>query len=140
MKKVIEIFHNRYKDRKIDIVAGIESRGFIIGGILAEKLNASFVPIRKKGKLPAETVKQEYSLEYGTDVIEIHQDAIKQGQNVLVIDDLIATGGTLDASCKLIEKLGGVIIDTAFIIELPELKAREKTNYPIFSIIKFEGE
>ncbi len=141
IKKVIEILHNRYKDKQIDIVAGIESRGFIIGGSLAEKLNVGFVPIRKKGKLPGEKEQQEYSLEYGTDIIEIHKDAIQPGHRVLLIDDLIATGGTAQASCKLIEKLGGQIIECAFIIELPELKGREKlTKWPVFSIVEFEGE
>jgi len=138
MKKVIEIFYNRYKDQQIDVVAGIESRGFIIGGILAEKLNASFVPIRKKGKLPAETETQEYSLEYGTDTVEIHKDAIRLGQKVLIIDDLIATGGTVAASCKLIERLGGRIQECGFIIELIYLRGREKLDYPVFSIVEFK--
>ena len=111
IKKVAEIFYDRYKDKKIDVIVGIESRGFIIGGILAEKLNVGFVPIRKKGKLPAEVETQAYSLEYGSDTIEIHKDAIQKGQRVLLIDDLIATGGTALASCKLIEKLGGEVIE-----------------------------
>jgi len=143
MKKVIDIFYNRYKDVGIDVVAGIESRGFIIGGSLAEKLNCGFVPIRKKGKLPAETEQQEYSLEYGTDIIEIHKDAISYGQKILLIDDLIATGGTAKASCKLIEKLGGKIQECAFIVELPSLKGREKlenNNQKVFSMVEFEGE
>lgn len=141
MKKTINIFYERYKNKKIDIVAGIESRGFILGGILAEKLNVSFVPIRKKGKLPAETEQQEYDLEYEKDIVEIHKDAIQQGQKVLIVDDLIATGGTAQASCKLVEKLGGQIIECAFIIDLPELKGKEKlSKYPIFKLIEFEGE
>lgn len=141
MKKIAEIFHNRYKDRKIDIVAGVESRGFIIAGIVAEKLNAGFVPIRKKGKLPHEKESQEYLLEYGADTIEIHKDSIKKGQKVLLIDDLIATGGTASASCQLIEKLGGEIVECGFIIELPDLNGRKKLGkYNVFSIVRFEGE
>ena len=143
MKNLIEILHKRYKDSMIDVVAGIESRGFIIGGILAERLNVGFIPIRKKGKLPAETIQQEYDLEYGKDIIEIHKDAITPGQKVLLIDDLIATGGTALASCQLIEKLGGRLEEATFIIELPDLKGREKLekyNYKVFSVVKFEGE
>ena len=140
-KKVVDIFYRRYKDSRIDVVAGIESRGFIIGGILSEKLNCSFVPIRKKGKLPAETERQEYELEYGTEIIEIHKDAINKSQRVLLVDDLIATGGTAEASCKLIEKLGGKIVECAFIINLPDLGGKKKLSiYPVFSIVDFEGE
>lgn len=141
LKKTIEILHSQYKNKKIDIVAGIESRGFIIGGILAEKLNCGFVPIRKKGKLPAETFKQEYQLEYGTDSIEIHKDAIKPGQKVLLIDDLIATSGTARAACQLIERLGGNIIECAFIVELEDLGGRRKLEdkgHKVFSIIQYE--
>ena len=139
--KVIEIFEKRYRDKKIDVVAGIESRGFILAGILASRLNTSFIPIRKKGKLPAETISETYDLEYGTDTVEIHTDAIQPGQNVLIIDDLIASGGTALASCKLVEKLGGKIHEVAFIIELPELKGKEKL-YPrkVFTLIEFSGE
>ena len=140
MSKVIEILVNRYKDKQVDVVAGIESRGFIFGAILAEKLNADFVPVRKPGKLPAEVVKEEYALEYGTDAVEIHKDAIKPGDKVLVIDDLIATGGTILASCNLIEKLGGEIIECAFVIELFDLKGKEKLKWPFFSVVSFEGE
>lgn len=140
MKKVIEILHNRYKDKQIDVVAGIEARGFILGGILADKLNTSFVPIRKKGKLPGEKEQMEYQLEYGTDVVEIHKDAIQKGSRVLLIDDLIATGGTAQASCQLIEKLGGQIVECAFIVDLPELKGKEKlSKYSVFKIVEFEG-
>ncbi len=140
MKKTIEIFYNRYKNRKIDAIAGIESRGFIIAGILADKLGKGLIPIRKPGKLPYETIGQEYQLEYGTDKVEIHKDAIKRGDNILLVDDLIATGGTAQASAQLIEKLGGRIEEIAFIIELPDLKGREKLiEWPVFSIIDFEG-
>jgi 5'-methylthioadenosine phosphorylase len=141
LKKLTEILYERYKNKKIDIVAGIESRGFIIAGILAEKLNSGLVLIRKPGKLPAETLSESYELEYGTDRIEIHKDAITKGQKVLLIDDLIATGGTALASCRLIEKLGGEIVECCFSIELPDLKGKEKlSKYPVFSLIKFGGE
>jgi 5'-methylthioadenosine phosphorylase len=141
MKRVTDIFVNRYKNKRIDVIAGIEARGFIIGGILADKLGAGFVPIRKSGKLPRETLKEEYELEYGKDNIEIHRDAIKPGDRVLLIDDLIATGGTALAGCNLIEKLGGIIEEVAFVIELPDLKGREKLKkWEVFSVVSFEGE
>ncbi|MBS3094259.1 adenine phosphoribosyltransferase [Candidatus Pacearchaeota archaeon] len=141
MEKAMNIFVKRYKDKKIDLVAGIESRGFIIGSILAHQLGVGFVPIRKKGKLPFETEKQEYDLEYGTDVIEIHRDAIHPGQRILVVDDLIATGGTASAAATLIEKLGGQIVEFAFVIDLPDLKGKEKiAKYKVFSLVEFEGE
>jgi len=141
MGKTINIFYERYKDKKIDVVAGIESRGFIFGAILASKLNCAFVPIRKKGKLPSETISEDYDLEYGKDTIEIHKDSIKPGQRVLIVDDLIATGGTAQASAKLVEKIGGEIFELAFIIELPELRGKDKLiNWPVFSLVEFEGE
>jgi 5'-methylthioadenosine phosphorylase len=141
LKKLIEILYERYKDREIDLIAGIESRGFIIAGILAEKLNCGLVLMRKPGKLPAETISESYDLEYGMDKIEVHKDAITKGQKVLLIDDLIATGGTALASCNLIEKLEGKVVECCFTIELPDLKGREKlSRYPVFSVIKFEGE
>ncbi|MDO8623706.1 MAG: adenine phosphoribosyltransferase [archaeon] len=141
IRKVVDVFYNRYKGMKIDIVAGIESRGFILGGILAEKLDAGFVPIRKKGKLPAEIERQDYLLEYGIDSIEIHKDAIQPGQTVLIIDDLIASGGTALAACNLVDKLGGVIEEVAFIVNLPELGGKEKlSRWKTFSIVDFEGK
>jgi len=141
MKKVIDIFYNRYKDKKIKIVAGIESRGFIFGSLLANKLNIGFVPIRKPGKLPGETISEEYDLEYGKDKVEVHRDAIKQGERVLIVDDLIATGGTCLASCNLIEKLGGEIVECVFVIELSDLKGKEKLNkWNVYSLLSFEGE
>jgi len=140
LKKVAEIFEERYRNKKIDVVAGIESRGFIVGSILAEKLNVGFVPLRKPGKLPAETISQSYVKEYGPDTIEIHKDAIKPGQKVLLTDDLIATGDTALAACGLIEKLGGEVVECAFIVDLPELKGKEKLNKPVFAILEFEGE
>ncbi|MFC1682373.1 S-methyl-5'-thioadenosine phosphorylase [Nanoarchaeota archaeon] len=140
MNKVVEVFVNRYRDEKIDVVCGIESRGFIFGAILAEKLGASFVPVRKPGKLPFETLRQDYKLEYGTDAVEIHKDAIVPGSNVLIVDDLLATGGTARATCDLIEKLGGKIIECAFVIELTDLNGREKLGREMFSVVGFGGE
>ncbi|MEJ2398044.1 MAG: adenine phosphoribosyltransferase [Gammaproteobacteria bacterium] len=126
---------------KIDKVVGIESRGFILGAMLAEKLNAGFVPIRKPGKLPAETVKEEYSLEYGTDAVEIHKDAIQPGESVLLHDDLLATGGTAKAAVNLIEKLGGKVVQVSFIIELSFLNGREKLKgYDVRSLISYASE
>ena len=139
-KHVCDELYNRYKDRNIDVVVGIESRGFIFGAVIANKLGVGFVPVRKPGKLPAKTIKEEYDLEYGKDAVEMHEDAIKKGDNVLVIDDLIATGGTVSASCKLVEKLGGKIEEIAFIIELPELKGRDKLKgYKIFTMTECEA-
>ena len=125
----------------INKVVGIESRGFIFGSLLAEKLDAGFIPIRKPGKLPAETVKETYSLEYGTDSIEIHKDAIHPGDRILLHDDLLATGGTAEAACKLIEKLGGQVMQISFIIELSFLKGREKlNNYNVISLVDYDSE
>ncbi len=141
MKKVLEIFYNKYKNSGIEVVAGIESRGFIFGSMLANKLGVGFVPIRKPGKLPAEVISEEYSLEYGVDKIEIHKDAVNIGQRVLIVDDLIATGGTAVAACNLIEKIGGVVEGIAFVIELPDLKGKEKLQkWNVFSVVSFEGE
>ncbi|MEK6859432.1 MAG: S-methyl-5'-thioadenosine phosphorylase [Nanoarchaeota archaeon] len=143
MNKVVEILCDRYKDKKIDIVAGIESRGFILGAILANKLGVGFVPIRKKGKLPYEVVREEYALEYGTDVIEMHKDAIKYGERVLIVDDLIATSGTCLAACNLIKKLSGDVVECCFVIELEDLGGRKKmesAGYSVFTIVEFQGE
>lgn len=137
----INLLKENYQNKNIQKIAGIESRGFIFGAALAKELNLPFVLIRKKGKLPAETVSQEYALEYGTDKIELHKDAVEEGDNVLIVDDLLATGGTASAACKLVEKLGGKVTGLAFIIDLPDLKGREKLkDYPVFSLVDFEGE
>ncbi len=126
---------------KIDKVVGIESRGFMLAAMLAERLNAGFVPIRKPGKLPAETVKEEYSLEYGTDAIEIHKDSIEPGESILLHDDLLATGGTAKAAVNLIEKLGGKIVQVSFIIELSFLKGRERLKgYDVRSLVDYDEE
>lgn len=129
---------NHFRKKNIDIVAGAEARGFIIGPCVALNLNAGFVPIRKPNKLPYKTKSITYELEYGTDTLEIHKDALHNGQNILVVDDLLATGGTVSACCKLIESLGGNIIGCAFLIELCFLNGRKLlNNYDIFSIIKY---
>jgi len=141
MKYVISQFKEYYKDKKVDLIVGPESRGFIFGSLLAHELHVPFAPLRKPGKLPAETEKEEYELEYGTDAIEIHKDAINQGDNILIVDDLIATGGTCEAAAKLIERLGGNVLGFAFLIELSFLNPREKLkNYDIFSLIEYKEE
>jgi len=133
--------YNRYKDEKIDVVVGIESRGFIFGAVLAYKLGVSFVPIRKPGKLTYKTISAEFEKEYGKDKMEIHEDAIKKDDKVLVVDDLIATGGTISAAIKLVEQLGGQIVECAFIIDLPDLKGKDKIKgYKIFNMVAFEGD
>ncbi|MEA3500258.1 MAG: adenine phosphoribosyltransferase [Candidatus Marinimicrobia bacterium] len=140
-KIIIDDLVKKYKEMDIDIVAGIESRGFIIGGALAYKLNLPFVPIRKPGKLPGEYISQEYSLEYGSNTLQIHKDSVNPGQNVLLIDDLLATGGSAKASIDLIEKLKGIVKGVAFIIELPDLGGRKVlSNYNVYSIVKYFGE
>ena len=134
-------FYNRYKKLNIDKVVGIDARGFVFGAVLAYKLNVGFVPVRKKGKLPAETISESYSLEYGKDVLEMHADAIQKGERVLIVDDLIATGGTIAATIKLVEDLGGIIVECVFLVELPDLNGREKIKgHKIFSLTEFEGE
>ena len=138
LKLMIDELYEQFKDEKIDYVAGIESRGFIFGMPLAYKLNCGFVPIRKPKKLPAEVISQEYELEYGTDKIEIHKDALKEGQNVLIVDDLLATGGTADAAVKLVSKLANVK-GIAFVIELEDLGGREKLpqDIKVVSLTKY---
>lgn len=141
LRYIIKKLAGNYLDKGVDVVVGAESRGFIIGTPLALELGVGFVPVRKAGKLPAKSIKQEYELEYGTDSLEIHEDAIKPGQKVLVVDDLIATGGTARATVKLVEKLGGKVISCAFIIELPFLKGKEKLKgYDVFSLVSYDSE
>jgi adenine phosphoribosyltransferase len=140
-RRTLDLFYERYRDDKIQKVACVEARGFILGAALAARLGAGFVPIRKKGKLPAEKIQEQYALEYGTDVIEIHKDAIQPGERVLVHDDLLATGGTIQAACKLVERLGGSIVGISFLIELSFLKGRDHLQkYNIFSIIQYDSE
>jgi adenine phosphoribosyltransferase len=142
-KICIDDFINRYKNKDIDVIVGIDSRGFILGGAIAYELGKGFVPIRKKGKLPAATEREEYALEYGTDAIEIHKDAIEKSQNVLIIDDLIATGGTALAAAKLVKKLAGNVVEFGFIVDLPDLGGRaklERAGYSVYAQVSFEGE
>ena len=140
-KAICSIFYSRYVNEKVDKIVGIDARGFLFGSVLAYELEIGFVPIRKKGKLPYKTISESYTLEYGQETIEIHEDAITRGDRVVIIDDLMATGGTIAASAALVEKLGGDILECAFVIELPDLKGREKMeNRNCFSIIEFEGE
>ena len=142
---VIDSMTQRYitSDVEFDTIVGIESRGFIIGGALSYTLGKGFIPIRKKGKLPADTIEHEYALEYGTDVIEIHRDALKSGERVLLVDDLIATGGTALASAALIEKLGAKVAEMAFIVDLPDIGGHQKLvdkGYSVFTLTEFEGD
>ena len=137
-RKAVNIIADRYRDEKIDIVACIEARGFIFGAAAAYALGAGLVPIRKKGKLPAEVYSESYDLEYGQDALDVHRDAFLPGQRVLLIDDLLATGGTASASIKLIEKSGAEAAGIAFLIELSDLKGIEKlSGYPVFSILRY---
>ncbi len=140
-KESCDILYERYKDMDIDKIVGIDARGFVFGAVLAYKLGIGFVPVRKKGKLPWKTSQETYSLEYGEDTLEIHDDAVEKGEKVVIVDDLIATGGTVGATVKLVKKLGARIIECAFIVELPELKGRDQIqDCKVFSITQFEGE
>ncbi len=139
----IDELAKRYSDQKIDKIAGIEARGFVIGAALAYKLGVGFVPVRKPGKLPAETIGHDYALEYGSDRVEIHTDAISQAERILLVDDLIATGGTAEAVALLIHKLGGEIVECVFVIDLPDLggtKRLAQNGLKSFSLCEFEGE
>ena len=143
LKLTIDDIVKRYAGHKISKVAGIESRGFIIGAPVAYRLGAGFVPIRKKGKLPAETIGHDYELEYGADRIEVHTDAIAKGERVLLIDDLIATGGTAEAAVTLIRKMGGEIVECCFVIDLPDVGGRKRLEgmgLKVFALCEFEGD
>ncbi len=136
---VIDHLAAKYHTALVEIVVGVESRGFIFGGALAHQLKAGFVPVRKRGKLPGRTIEEEYELEYGKDVLAIHEDAIRPGQKVLVVDDLLATGGTMTATLRLIERLGGKVVGTAFLIELAFLKGRERLRgYDVDALITYD--
>lgn len=138
LNECINQMAERFKDTQVDIIVGPESRGFILATPLAYVMNTGFVPVRKPGKLPGETIRYEYSLEYGMDSLEIHKDAIKPGQKVLIIDDLLATGGTMFAAAKLVEKLGGDVVGLGFLIELEDLNGREKlADYKVESLVKY---
>jgi len=139
LKDSVDRLTGRYQNKGVDVVVGVESRGFIFGMPVAYQLGTGFVPIRKPGKLPAQTIAESYDLEYGTNTLEIHVDAIEKGQKVLVIDDLLATGGTAKATCNLVKKLGGQVIGVAFIIELSFLNGREKLKeYEVFSLLQYD--
>ena len=139
MKFMIDFLTEQYAGKKIDYVAGVESRGFIFGSALAYNLGAGFVMIRKPGKLPANVISQEYELEYGTDKIEMHADAVEEGKNVLVIDDLLATGGTIKATINLIEKLGGIVVGICAVIELVDLNPRKLfEGYDVFTLLEYK--
>jgi len=140
-RQVIDVLYARYRGKNIDAVVCVESRGFIFGAALAYLLEASVVPVRKKGKLPAKTVQAAYSLEYGTDTLEMHEDALKTGNRVVVIDDLLATGGTISAVVDMLKHFKAEVLEIAFIIELEFLKGREKLpGQPVFSIVKYDAE
>jgi adenine phosphoribosyltransferase len=137
-KQSIDSLADEFKTKKIDFVVAAEARGFIFGAALAYKLKAGFVPVRKKGKLPHKTFEATYDLEYGKDSLTIHQDAFKPGANILIVDDLLATGGTVKAASELVKKLDGNIVGICFLIELVELQGRDKLkDYPVFSLIKY---
>jgi adenine phosphoribosyltransferase len=136
---VIEHLTGPYRSSPVDVVVGVESRGFIFGGAIARELGTGFVPVRKRGKLPARTIEEEYALEYGRDVLAIHDDAIRPGQRVLAVDDLLATGGTMAATLRLIERLGGQVVGAAFLIELAFLKGRDRLRgHAVESLIVYE--
>ena len=141
LKLSIDLMQEKLEGLDFDVIAGTESRDFIFGVPIAYNMKKPFVPVRKKGKLPCETVSMEYDLEYGTATIEMHKDAIKPGQKVVVIDDLIATGGTIEAAIKLIEQLGGEVVKVVFLMELAGLKGRERlAGYDVESVICYEGK
>jgi len=141
-RKLIDSFVHRYQGMQLDAIAAIDARGFILGAPLAYELGLSLVPVRKKGKLPFDTVTQDYDLEYGSATIELHTDAFNSGDRVLVMDDLIATGGTMLAACELVTKLGAKVVETAAIIDLPDLKGGDKlrqAGFDVYAICEFEG-
>ncbi len=140
-RKACDILASRYAEQNIDRVVGIDARGFVFGAVVAYQLGVGFVPVRKKGKLPAQTIEESYSLEYGSGTLEIHHDALSAGERVVIIDDLIATGGTVGATVSLVRRLGGYVVECAFLIELPDLKGRQRIpDCSIFSIMEFAGD
>lgn len=142
-RKTVDELVQPFTGNRIDKVAGIEARGFILGGAVAHQLGVGFVPVRKKGKLPWETFGQDYELEYGTDRVEIHRDAVNAGDRILVVDDLIATGGTAEATNRLIEQAGGTVVGCSFVVDLPDLGGRarlERLDYQVLALCAFEGE
>ena len=140
-RTAVDRFVEEYTDRPIDLVAGIEARGFLLAPLTAYHLNTGFVPLRKAGKLPSETHRVEFELEYGADTLEMHVDAVRQGDRVLIVDDLLATGGTASAACQLVEDAGGVVAGVGFLIELSYLNGRNRLDgHPVFSLLDYEEE
>lgn len=142
-KNCIDALSSEYENSNIEAVVGIEARGFILGGAIADHLGTGFIPLRKKGKLPGKSIGQDYELEYGIDVIEIHEDALREGERVLLVDDLIATGGTAEAGIKLIRRLGAEVVGACFVIDLPDLGGRKKIEdlgVPCYVLMEFEGD
>lgn len=138
--RVVKLLADKHADEPFDLIAGVEARGFIIGAPLAVNMRKGFVTIRKPGKLPGATVSVEYKLEYGVDRLEVHKDALEKGKRVLMVDDLLATGGTMEAACRLVEQIGGEVVGCSFVVELPDLKGRDKlTRFPVHSLIEYEG-
>jgi len=138
---LIDLFVYRYMRQRLDLVAGVDARGFIVGSVLAYELNLGFVPVRKKGKLPSDTVAEHYTLEYGSGCVEMHADAVRPGQRVLLVDDLIATGGTMLAAIRLLQRLGANVVEAAAIIDLPELGGSrhiEETGTPLYTVCRFD--
>lgn len=141
MRKTVDAMYEHYRDKKVDVIVGIEARGFVFGALLAERFGVGFVPARKPGKLPFEKITETYQLEYRTDGLELHRDAVKRGDNVLIVDDLMATGGTALAAAKMVETLGGVIVGLAFVVELTFLHAREKLQtYDLCALVQYDSE
>ena len=139
---LVDVFVHRYMDQRIDLIAGLDARGFILGSVVAYELNIGFVPVRKKGKLPYTTVAEEYELEYGNATVEVHTDACQPGQRVVVLDDLVATGGTMMAGVKLLSRLGGEIVEAGAIVDLPELggsRLLRESGLPLFTLVDFAG-
>ncbi len=140
-RMAVDAFLEKYAEQAIDLVAGIEARGFILAPVLAYRMGTGVVPLRKPGKLPAETRRIEYELEYGTDALEMHMDAVQPGDRVLIVDDLLATGGTAAAACRLVEDAGGAVAGVGFLIELPFLDGRRRLgNRPVFSLLEYDSE
>lgn len=139
---LVDVFVHRYMDQKLDYVAGVDARGFILGAVVAYELNLGFIPVRKKGKLPFDTVTEEYELEYGSATVEIHTDACRSGDRILLIDDLVATGGTMLAAAKLLNRIGAQVVEAAAIVDLPELggsKLIREHGIPLFTVCDFAG-
>lgn len=141
LRRSTEVLYDHYRGMKVDAVMGIEARGFVVGAPLAERLGVGFIPLRKVGKLPGEKVSESYELEYGTATLEIHKDAVERGERILIVDDLVATGGTALAAAKLVEVLRGVVVGFAFVVELSFLKGRRALkDYDVYSIVKYSSE